>query len=95
MTEQKKPWQIADLLGTGKGNATPTKHLMMLTGWDERTVRKQIEHERRRGIPILSCKDGYFLSADEAERAAFVASMRGRAREILRTADAVESEGRG
>lgn len=94
MSKQKSRGQIADLLSAGEENAVPLAHLMMLTGWDERTVRKQIERERRRGIPILS-KRGYYLPADEYERAAFVASMRGRAREILRTADAVESEGRG
>lgn len=95
-TPERKPRQglIADLLSSGEENAVPLAHLVMLTGWDERTVRQQIERERRQGIPILS-KRGYYLPADEAERAAFVASMRGRAREILRTADAVESEGRG
>ena len=85
---------IADLLSAGEGNAVPLSHLVRLTGWDEREVRRQIENERRRGIPILS-KHGYYLPADDAERAAFVASMRGRAREIMRTADAVEREGRG
>lgn len=96
MSEKEKAYSglIADLLGTGEENAVPIKHLVTLTGWDERTVRKQIERERRRGIPILS-KRGYYLPAYDGEREAFVASMRGRAKEISRTADAVESEGRG
>lgn len=95
-TPEQKPRQgiIADLLSAGEENAVPLSHLVMLTGWDERTVRQQIERERRQGIPILS-KRGYYLPADEYERAAFVASMRGRAREILQTAKAVEREGRG
>ena len=95
-TPERVPRQgfIADLLGTGEENAVPLAHLEMLTGLDSRVIRRQIERERRQGIPILS-KRGYYLPADEYERAAFVASMRGRAKEIARTADAVESEGRG
>lgn len=85
---------IADLLSAGEENAVPLSHLVMLTGWDGRVIRRQIERERRQGIPILS-KRGYYLPADDWERAAFVASMRGRAREILQTAKAVEREGRG
>lgn len=95
-TPERKSRQgcIADLLSVGEENAVPLSHLEMLTGWDGRAVRKQIERERRQGIPILS-KCGYYLPADDWERAAFVASMRGRAREILQTAKAVEREGRG
>lgn len=97
-TTERKPRQgvIADLLSSGEEHAVPLAHLVMLTGWDARVVRKEIERERRQGIPILSNNaTGYYLPADEAERAAFVASMRSRAREIMRTADAVEREGRG
>jgi len=65
-----------------------------LTGWNERVVRRQIEAERRRGVPILSDNSrGYFLPADEHERERFVRSMRHRAREISQVADAVEKSG--
>ena len=53
-----------------------------------------IQAEQLRGIPILSNnQDGYFLPGDEAERADFVRSMRHRADEIHRVAEAVEKAG--
>lgn len=83
---------IASLLGRGSGAALSRRELEKLTGLDGRTVRRIIETERRSGIPVLSdCREGYYLPADELERAAFVASMRRRAEEILRTAAAVEA----
>ena len=87
--------KIADLLLVGQCNALPLRHLRMVTGLPGRTIRQMIEMERRAGTPI--CSDnvtGYYLAANEAERAAFVASMRSRANEILRTAEAVESGNR-
>ena len=50
-----------------------------------------IHQERRRGIPILSnSKDGYYLPGNEYEKAECVRQMRGRAREILAAARAIE-----
>ena len=54
-------------------------------------VRLMIEQERRSGTPI--CTDnltGYYLPATEEEKAACVRSMRHRAREIMKTARAIE-----
>ena len=83
--------RIADLLSRGAENGVPLRHLENLTGQDGRTVRRQIEAERRRGIPILAdCKNGYFLPDGEGETARCVRAMRGRAREILKTAEAIE-----
>jgi len=82
---------IADLLSHGAGNGVTLRHLEHLTGQDGRTIRRQIEIERRRGIPICAdCKSGYFLPDGENEKIRCVQSMRGRAREILRTASAIE-----
>ena len=82
---------IADLLSHGAENGVTQRHLENLTGQDGRTVRRQIEVERRRGVPILAnCKDGYFLPDGEDEKARCVQSMRGRAKEILKTAMAIE-----
>ena len=86
--------KISELLLTGRVNALPLRHLKDVTGLPGRTIRQMIEAERRMGTPI--CSDnatGYFMPANDAERAAFVASMRGRAGEILRTAKAVECGG--
>lgn len=83
--------QISDFLLHGAENAVPRRYLEKMTGLDGRNVRKLITLERLRGIPILSnCTAGYFLPANQAEREQFVKSMRRRAGEILRAAEAVE-----
>lgn len=59
---------IADLLLPGVENAIPRKHLIELTGLPDRELRRMIEAERRRGIPILSDNiHGYFLPGSEEE----------------------------
>lgn len=81
---------VSSLLMEGRSNALHLADLVRLTGWPERDVRKAIQRERQRGSPILSDnKNGYFLPQSEAEKAQFVCSMRCRAREILRAANAV------
>lgn len=81
---------VSSLLMEGRSNALHLADLVRLTGWPERDVRKAIQRERQRGSPILSDNhNGYFLPQSEAEKAQFVRSMRCRAREILRAANAV------
>lgn len=83
--------RIADLLSHGPENGVTLRHLEKLTDLPGREVRRQIERERRAGALILSDnKSGYFLSADPAEAQRFARSMKHRAREILRTARAIE-----
>lgn len=83
--------KISSLLSHGAENGVTLRHLEKLTDLPGREVRRQIERERRRGIPILSDNmSGYFLPSSEDEKARCVRSMRGRAREILRTARAIE-----
>lgn len=84
--------KIADLLCRGQENAVPLRDLCSMTSFDERTVRRMIERERRAGIPILSSvggTTGYFLPANPAEVERFTKSMFSRAREIALTANAV------
>lgn len=84
-------WGIADLLLPGRENAIPRRELEKLTGLDGRTVRLMIERERREGRPILADNaTGYYLPATEYERAACVRSMRHRAGEIMKSAQAIE-----
>ena len=84
-------WKISDLLSCGRENAISCRELERLTGLDGRTVRLMIERERRKGVPILADNTtGYYLPAAEHERAACVRSMRHRAAEIMRTAEAIE-----
>ena len=86
---------ISRLLMAGSENGLHLQDLVRLTGEDQRTVRKMIHEERRQGIPILSnSKDGYYLPGNEYERAECVRQMRGRAKEILAAARAIERSGR-
>lgn len=83
--------RVSDLLCRGQKNAVPLRHLKTLLGLDGRAVRLMIESERRNGTPI--CADnltGYYLPANEDEKAACVRSMRHRAGEIMKTARAIE-----
>lgn len=83
--------KIADLLRYGQANAVPLRDLTGITGLNGRAVRAMIAAERRAGAAILSNNQtGYYLPANEEEKARFVRSMRHRAKEILCAADAVE-----
>ena len=86
--------RISDLLDRGQENAVPLRHLTKVMDTDERTVRLMIERERRSGTPI--CADnltGYYIAANEAEKAACVRSMRHRAAEILAAARSIDTGG--
>ena len=83
---------ISRLLMEGAGNGLHLQDLVRLTGEDQRTVRKMIHEERRRGVPILSGNaSGYFLPGSQQEREACVQSLRHRAKEILAAAEAIEN----
>ncbi len=85
-------FKISDLLSPGQENAVPLRHLVKLTGEDGRIVRRRIATERLAGIPILSdCKTGYFLPGTVAEARKCVRSMRNRAKEIEKAAEAIAS----
>lgn len=86
-----RQFQIADLLHPGAENAVPRRDLMAWTGLSDRMLRRQIESERRAGIPILSDNiHGYWISDNPAEIKRFSRSMRRRAAEIWLTAMCVE-----
>lgn len=85
---------IAALLPYGSERAVSLRRLAEITGLSERETRRVIQRERLAGMPI--CSDnltGYYLAADDAERAAFCRSMRHRAKVILQAARAVERGG--
>ena len=83
--------KVSDFLSHGRENAVPLRHLKKLMETDGRTVRLMIQQERLSGTPICAdCLTGYYLPATEDERAACVRSMRHRAREIERAAEAIE-----
>lgn len=82
---------IAALLLHGEANALTLEVLETLTGLDRRLIRRKVQLERQAGACIcVNNRDGYFLAENETERARCVASMRRRAAEVYRTADAIE-----
>ncbi len=85
-----KPGPISRFLAQGQENAVSLRQLEALTGYDGRTVRLMIQRERLKGTPILADnQSGYYLPATPEEKDRCVRSMRHRAMEILRTAEAV------
>lgn len=83
--------KISSLLSHGAENGVTLRHLEKLADLPGREVRRQIERERRAGALIISDNQhGYFLTDDPAEAQRFARSMQHRAREILRTARAIE-----
>lgn len=85
-------FKISDFLSPGQESAVPLKHLKKITGMDGREIRRMILRERLDGIPILADNlTGYFLPSSEAERTRCVHSMRHRAKEIERAAQAIEN----
>jgi len=92
--KQKAQGLISSLLPSGSERAVSLRRLADITGLSTREVRRALQRERLRGIPI--CSDnltGYFLAENDAERAAFCRSMRHRARQILQVVRAVERVG--
>ena len=91
ITAMGRQRKVSDFLSSGRENAVPLRHLKKLMETDGRTIRLMIQKERLSGMPI--CADnltGYYLPANDEERTAFVRSMRHRAAEIMRTAEAIE-----
>ena len=83
--------KISSLLSHGAENGVTLRHLEKLADLPGREVRRQIERERRAGALIISDNQhGYFLTDDPAEAQRFARSLQHRAREILRTARAIE-----
>ena len=83
--------RIRDFLHCGQENAVSLRHLEKVLGVPGRAIRRQIERERRAGTLIISDNaHGYYLTDDPAEAQRFARSMQHRAREILRTARAIE-----
>lgn len=82
---------IADCLGRDRETARTARELCAALNIDNRTLRQRIEAERRAGALIVADNaSGYWVTDDPAEAQVFARSMQHRAREILRTARAIE-----
>lgn len=83
--------RISDYLNAGRENAIPIRQLIAMLRIPSRSIRRMIQRERLNGVPILSdTHEGYYLPGNDSERERFCRSMRHRADEITRAADAVE-----
>lgn len=83
--------RISNLLSSGAENGIGLRDLCNMTGLSQREVRQVIQRERLNGAPILSNnRDGYFLPGNEMEVASCVRSLRHRATEVFRTAEAIK-----
>ena len=88
--------KIADFLSRGEAHAAPLRHLRELLHLPARTIRLMIRAERMSGTPILESSKatgGYYLPGNDHERARCVQSLRQRAAEIVKVADAIEGAG--
>lgn len=65
---------LLDFIPHGKENAITRQELAILTGLDDRTIRKEIKRLSREGAPILSSSHccGYWLSDDLDEWEAYI-----------------------
>ena len=91
-TPLRKTPSISDLLQTGAENGTMLRELVAMTGMDERSVRLQIQRERKAGRLILSDnRSGYFLPENPVDVQRFARSMSRRAAEIAGIARAAEN----
>lgn len=84
--------RISDFLSRGQENSVSLTQLQQWTGLDKRVIRQRIATERFKGIPILADNQtGYYLPATEEERKRCVRSMKHRAKEIYKAAQAIET----
>lgn len=84
---------VAALLPRGSERAVSLRQLADMAELSTREVRRAIQRERLNGCPICEAGAGYFLAANEDEIRRWILSMRGRARQILKAARAVERGG--
>lgn len=91
-TYQKAGGQgISNYLSCGAEHGVGLRDLVHFTGLPDRVVRQIIQAERLDGVPILSDNaSGYFLPGNKEEVGRCVASLRHRANEIFKTANAIE-----
>ena len=79
---------VSDLLGVGRDNAQTARDLAAVLGWSPREVTREIEIERREGVPILAeaaARPGYYLPSNDQDWDRYIKSLAHRSREVRRT----------
>ncbi len=84
-TETVKRSKILSLIGEGESEAVSLRSLSILSGEEERHLRKEIEEYRRAGIPVLSGMNGYYFPETAEEIREYIRKEEKRARSIFYT----------
>lgn len=93
MTTEKKQFRIYDYLLQGKENAKTANEIARTLGytgkWKSRDVTRQIERERKAGLPICATNSaeyrGYYIPNSELEFDEYLNSLEHRYNEIGKT----------
>lgn len=74
--------QIENYVPDGLENAVHADALAVAVGLgdDTRTLRKMVEDAHKRGVPVCSCGDGYFMPTSAGEARVFLKMEQSRAR---------------
>lgn len=78
---------LLDYIPEGKENAVTKEYLMRMTGWDDRTVRREIKRLVKEGVPILSSSHhkGYWISNNLDELGKFIKETDNRRHSLYNT----------
>lgn len=86
----KRDWLTA-LLPIGETNAVTVKELVIRAGLsDTRALTKQIEWERRRGVPICATGQGFYIPATPGELERYLKRRRSRERTQIKATEAMQ-----
>lgn len=76
---------ILQAIGTGEKNAANVEQLSMITGLNDRELRKAVERLRRDGYVIISSDNGYYYPETVEEVKRYISKESKRARSIFFT----------
>lgn len=84
---------IENFVPDGLGNAVHADALAIAVGLgeDTRTLRKMVEDAHRRGVPVCSCGNGYFMPTNASEARIFLKMEQSRARKAQTAIAAVSA----
>lgn len=77
--------RILQAIGTGEKNAANVEQLSMITGLNDRELRKAVETLRRDGYVIISSESGYYYPETVEEVKRYISKESKRARSIFFT----------
>ena len=69
---------LLNILEQGRENAISMERLAVLMGISERSVRKQVAEQRKKGVPIVGDNCGYYLPGNQGEWQEYIKLTRSR-----------------